>query len=248
MSTFTQTKPWPLVADFNAVLQNPKAAFRDPQLKQCRIERTSLGQPRPWSGKFATVFHGTLPSGDSLAIRIFNGRSEERRERYTAIHEYLSRGVGSSLVPFDYVPEGILCPKDGEWYPVIKMQWVQGKTLFDWLSQKCAEKNSRAISSLAERWLSLVADLSEHRVAHGDLQHGNVLITAAGDIRLVDYDSMCVPELVGRPNLEIGVEPYQHPARDADTVLSLQIDRFSALFIYLGRTAGSIQQCPLQTT
>ena len=30
-------------------------------------------------------------------------------------------------------------------------------------------------------------------------------------MKLVDYDCMCVPALVGRRNLEVGVEPYQHP-------------------------------------
>ncbi|MCG8586265.1 MAG: AarF/UbiB family protein, partial [Pirellulales bacterium] len=233
MATSTHTKPWPLVSEFTTVLQTPKIAFRDQELKQCHIERNSLGQPRPWSGKFATVFHGTLPNERSLAIRIFNGRSDERRERYAAISDYLAMRNLSSLVSFDYVDNGIRCPTNGKWYPVIRMEWVQGETLFGWLAIQCAKRNTREIESLAGRWLALIAELSEHGIAHGDLQHGNIMVTDTGEIRLVDYDSMCVPELVGRPNLEIGVDPYQHPNRDTSTALSLEIDRFSALMILL---------------
>ena len=55
--------PWPLVSHFSAMLQNPAVAFRDSDLKSCTIERDTLGQPRPWSGNFATVYRGTYAGG-----------------------------------------------------------------------------------------------------------------------------------------------------------------------------------------
>src|SRR3989304_4148483 len=48
---------------------------------------------------------------------------------------------------------------------------------------------------------------------------------------------MCVPALVGRRNLEVGVEPYQHPDRNETTHLSLDLDNFSALVIYVALRA-----------
>ena len=47
-------------------------------------------------------------------------------------------------------------------------------------------------------------------VAHDDLQHANTMIDDKNEIKLVDYDGMCVPGIAGRQNEEIGVEPYQH--------------------------------------
>ena len=94
---------------------------------------------------------------------------------------------------------------------------------------------------MADRWLEAVQELADASVAHGDLQHANVMVTPAGEVKLVDYDGMCVPALVGRRNLEVGVEPYQHPDRNATTLLSLDLDNFSALVIYVALRALAIQ-------
>ena len=89
----------------------------------------------------------------------------------------------------------------------------------------------------AARWLDLVAELEAAEIAHGDLQHANVMVTPDGQLKLVDYDGMCVPSLAGRRNLEVGVEPYQHPHRDQETLLSPSLDRFSAMVIYVALRA-----------
>jgi len=72
-------------------------------------------------------------------------------------------------------------------------------------------------------------------VAHGDLQHGNILVRG-GSIQLVDYDGMWVPALRGRKATEIGHRAYQHPKR-SEQDYGQEIDRFSALVIYLSLAA-----------
>ena len=47
---------WPLASHFSAMLQNPRVAFRDPNLQACRIEKDHRNQPRPWAGSFAVVY------------------------------------------------------------------------------------------------------------------------------------------------------------------------------------------------
>jgi hypothetical protein len=42
-----------------------------------------------------------------------------------------------------------------------------------------------------------------------------------------------VPALFGRPAPETGSVPFQHPARDSETPLGPDLDRFSALFLYV---------------
>ncbi|MCH8923626.1 MAG: hypothetical protein IIA67_10825 [Planctomycetes bacterium] len=222
---------WPNPSDFSRILQTPQVAFRRPELKTCEIEKNSLGQPRPRAGNFATVYRGMLPDGNSIAVRVFNLGRDERRERYEAISQYLKDRTLPCLVNFDYIESGIRSPSDGKFYPLITMQWVQGDTIFGWLARQCQRRDAATILSAADQWVDLVDQLRRAHIAHGDLQHGNVMVDEAGRLRLVDYDCMCVPELVGRRNLEIGVEPYQHPQRGSETPLSLDLDNFSALMI-----------------
>ncbi len=220
------------------MLQNPKIAFRDPKLQQCRIEMNLRRQPRPWAGAFAVVYKGLdAGSGEPFAIRVFTTESPERRERYEQISAYLKDRKLKCLCDFEYRDRAIRSAGDGKWYPMIIMQWVQGETLFAWVRARCLAADASALSLAARGWIEVIGELNEMSVVHGDLQHGNVMVDASGQIKLVDYDCLCVPSLIGRRNLEVGVEPYQHPARDASTLLSLDLDNFSAVMIYVGLRA-----------
>ena len=61
--------------------------------------------------------------------------------------------------------------------------------------------------SLAKVWVRMMADLKAVSIAHGDLQHGNVVVV--GDqLRLIDYDNMFVPGLAGKQSNECGHRNY----------------------------------------
>jgi len=216
------------------MLQNPRLAFRDPRLQRAIIEKNERNQPRPWAGAFAVVFKGVDPESETpFAVRVFTTESPERRERYDLISAHLQGRKLSCLVDFEYRDRSIRSAGDGKWYPLIIMEWVQGETLFSWLRTRSREANRDAIATVADRWSEAVRELSDNSIAHGDLQHANVMIDSAFQVKLVDYDGMCVPPLVGRRNLEVGVEPYQHPDRGTSTPLSLDLDNFSALLVYV---------------
>jgi len=220
------------------MLQNPEVAFRDPELKRCRVEKDERNQPRPWSGAFAVVYKGiNSPGQEPFAIRCFTTESPERRERYDLINDYFKSRRLQCLVDFEYRDRSIRSAGDGKWYPLILMDWVQGETLFQWARTRCLAGDSRALAACAQRWAALVKELADASIAHGDLQHANVMVTNTGELKLVDYDCMCVPALVGRRNLEVGVEPYQHPDRNERTLLSLDLDNFSALVIHVALRA-----------
>ena len=85
------------------------------------------------------------------------------------------------------------------------------------------------MAKAARHWAALVQELAKARVVHGDLEPANVLVTRAGRLKLVNYDNLCVPALIGLPSLEVGVEPYRHPRRIAATPLSPDLDNFPAL-------------------
>jgi hypothetical protein len=213
-------------------LQNPRTGLRSRELHAVRITCDKLGQPRPWSGAFAVVFQATEPSGRSLALRAFTSEVPERLERYHAISSHFARQRPRCLVGFHLHTEGIRSSSDGRWYPLVVMEWVRGETLFDWVRSKCDRRDAASLSRAAHAWAALVDELAAGGIAHGDLQHANVMVTEVGELKLVDYDGLAVPALMGRRNLEIGVEPYQHPQRSADTRLSAGLDRFSALAIW----------------
>ena len=214
------------------MLQNPQHAFRDADLKTVTIEKDGCRQPRAWSGAFATVYKGSYPNGrGSLAIRVFTSGASQRHERYTAIAAYLRGKRIEPLVGFSYVDDGIRSAGDGKYYPLITMEWVPGETLLKWTAKQCRDKNRGALQRAADLWIHTIEQLAAAKIAHGDLQHANVMVTSSGQLKLVDYDCLCVPALVGRTNLEIGVDPYQHPERNHETPLSLHLDNYSALFI-----------------
>ncbi len=223
------------------MLQNPQIAFRDLRLRECRIEMDRLGQPRPRSGNFATVYRANLPDGTALAVKVFNRRAEERRERYRAISADLEQHRPEAVVRFEYDERGIRSGSDGKLYPLLTMDWVDGLTLFDWARERSLAGDTAALDQAAEDWLELTGQLAAAGIVHGDLQHGNVMVSPQGRIRLVDYDGMAVPSLFGQTNPEVGLPPYQHPLRDADTLIYPGLDNFSALVIYVALRALALE-------
>ena len=228
--------PWPLASHFSTIVQNPQIAFRDALLQSCRIERTGLNQPRVWAGQFAVVYKGIDEIGKAWAIRAFTSESADRRDRYEHISEFLKDRRLRCLVDFEYHDESIRST-DGRWYPLVTMDWVEGMTLFNWVDSKCRVGKGASIAKATQHWANLVGELAEAEIAHCDLSQVNVLVAPQGYLKLVDYDGMCVPALAGRPNLEIGVRPYQHPGRNGQTLLSSNLDNFSALLIYVALRA-----------
>jgi hypothetical protein len=84
---------------------------------------------------------------------------------------------------------------------------------------------------LSQEWLRLIASLREAGIAHGDLQHGNIIVDH-GSLRLVDHDGMFVPQMERWKASEVGHQNYQHPLRDAEN-FDANLDNFSAIAIYL---------------
>jgi len=247
----------PFVSDYRMAFQNPRTAFPDKLLKEMKaqnptaefakfvdmlphseIAKDDFGLPHGSSGAAAIVFKATLPNGEILAFRVFTQYSPEVFERCEVISRYLDelkrRAKFPWLMRFTYFPRGIKVVANGSAnkFPMLAIDWVDGLQLEKWVDLKCKEEDSAALSLACERWIELMNAMAYAGIAHGNLEHGNIMVTDQGEFRLVDYDSMCVPELVGKVNLELGQSPYQHPQRDGKTLLTPELDRFSALFIY----------------
>lgn len=241
---------WPAPSDFLAAMQNPQYTFADRELRTAQVQRRKNGRPWPRSGANATVYKLELPGGGAVAVRVFHSRRKENHAtRWLILDEHLRRARLDGLVGFSYQPQGLQI--NGSFYPILTMEWVEGETLGLWMSKVVARKDNAALRSMAERWVELMGSLQKAQIAHGDLQHGNVMVINDRPI-LVDYDGMCVPDLLARPDLydparcrskdeaievECGLPAYQHPERMKGRVLSLDLDHFSAWIILIALRA-----------
>lgn len=222
---------WPLASDYQDAIQNPAFCFQDAALKAAHPVVTKLGLPRVASGTFASVYE-MRNGAHRWAVRCFLRPSADQQNRYALLSQYLSSHHMPGIVDFAYEAQGIRIR--GQWYPIVKMEWIDGMTLHTYIGQHVSE--AATVRKLAEQWADLMETLRLHAIAHADLQHGNVLVTPGGALRLVDYDGMFVPTLHGQPSHELGHTNYQHPQRAA-TDYDANLDNFSALVIYTSLVA-----------
>ena len=232
---FLNAKSWPTLTQFVEAIANPGNCFSNPQLKGSISAKSKLGFPLSWAGQFAVVFQ-LKNNNTRWAIRCFSSRISDQSERYAALNAAIQSAKGlDCFAGYEFIDKGILVAED--WYPIIRMDWVEGQTLDMDIEQKCKAQNGRGIAELCAEWRSLASNLNQHHIAHGDLQHENILVNN-GKIRLVDYDGVYVPALKGRKANELGLSHYQHPKRSGSD-FNENIDHFSILVIYLSLLAIS---------
>src|SRR5258706_1381490 len=229
-------RPGPDLVKYHAALQPPRKAFADPGLKAVTLELDRFGMPKPATGGNAVVYKANEPGGlltfkKTWAIRCFLRPISDHAERYEAISKHLRKVRLPYDVNFQFLKQGIQIRSN--WFPIVKMQWAKGDLLHTHIEKHLGFP--AALAALRAKWAILVRHLEAAQVAHGDLQHGNILVRG-GSIQLVDYDGMWVPALRGRHATEIGHRAYQHPER-SEQDYGQEIDRFSALVIYLSLAA-----------
>lgn len=219
---------WPSARHFTEAIQCPSICFAHPHLRHTLPAVDRLGMPLVTSGQFAYVYKLKSMNGNGdFAVRCFRGYLGDRDQRYRAIQEHLHNSPVASLSAFTYAPEGILV--GGTRFPILFMQWIEGPTLDLYINEMIGR--SDVLLHLSEEWVRLVSALQAAGIAHGDLQHGNIIIEH-GQLRLVDHDGIFVPAMEGWTASEVGHQHYQHPHRTAQQFDS-KLDNFSALVIYL---------------
>jgi len=230
--------PWPQPADYAEAVQNLRTSFRDPDICAGTAALNSSGLPMTWTGNFAAVFKIQDAAGRrAWAAKCFTRDVPGLQERYREIGAHLHRCRLPFMVDFEYLPEGVLVR--GQWYPLLKMEWVEGLRLNEFIT-RCFEEGwdyEDTLSQLCVAWVTVARMLPKAKVGHGDLAHDNVLLVpkaggAALDLRLIDYDGIYVPPLASRPSGELGHAAYQHPQRMREGGYGPEIDRFSVLLIY----------------
>jgi len=222
---------WPTHTDYQDAIQNPQICFAEADLKAGEPKCDMLGLPRVMSGNFASVYELSKDS-HRWAVRCFVRQVMGQQGRYARLCQHLGGITLPWLVNFDYFLKGILVR--GEWYPIVKMQWVEGSPINTWVDENV--NDAAKLRAAAAQWRTLVNDMRKHSLAHGDYQHGNIMVTTQDELRLVDYDGMYCPAFGKGRSPELGHANFQHPRRLPEHYDDT-LDNFSALVIYVSLLA-----------
>ena len=184
--------------------------------------------------------------GRMWAVKCFTRPVAGLGERYAKIDEHLREARLPFAVGFRFLPEGIRVR--GQWFPILKMEWVEGFTLNEFVRQQANKPEQ--LEALLGMWVRLCKRLRDADIAHADLQHGNVLLVPGETanklkLRLIDYDGMWVPALASKPSGEAGHPAYQHPARLQGRAYTAEVDRFPHLVIGCALRRGRRRQVAL---
>jgi hypothetical protein len=228
--------PFPQPSEYDDAIQNPGTAFTDAELQRgVNDGPLRFGMPGPVaSGNFAVVYRFRCGS-KRYAVKCFTRQPpKDQAQRFSSIHDHLLASRLSCTTEFQFLPSGIRVR--GTLYPILKMEWLDAPTLLDFVPRNI--QNREIFRQLSDSFLSVCAELRTKQIAHGDLQHGNLLVLG-NRIKIIDYDGMCVPGTVGLPSEEDGLPHYQHPQRRGGN-LSPHFDYFPSLVIWTSLHALSI--------
>ena len=223
---------YPAAGDYYKAVQAPARVFTVPKLQAAEFVWDSLG-PTLARGSSAVVFQASV-EGTAQALRCYIRNDASSRDRYSALDAYLAAYDLSPYVSGTTWLDGAIQVNRATW-PVLTMDWIDGRTLNEYVDFLVTSSNAAALTTLAAKWRALVALMQSSEFTHGDLQHGNVMVDQDGRLRLVDFDGVWIPQLAGQPPpTEFGHPNYQHPLQH---VWGRWLDTFSALVIYLSLVA-----------
>jgi len=232
--TGIKLRAWPTPQDYNEAVQNLHINVQDAELKTGSVETSPLGLPRPITGAFASVYK-VIAGGRNFALRCFLRDIPDTQWRYGRIADFLKQNPLPYTVKFEFEFYGIQI--NGRWHPILKMDWVDGQTLDNYIRDKMLSAG-KLDATLAESFKAMCLDLNKAGIAHADLQHGNIMVRD-GALYLVDYDGMFVPHINAPHSNELGHRNYQHPKRSSRD-FGAYLDNFSAWVIYTSLKALSL--------
>ena len=219
----------PTIPSIRTSVENKDVLVLDNHAKNGTFERDARGRLIAYTGGFSVVFPYRSSNGEKWAFRCWHSDIKNSKKRYETISDAIKKSKLNFLCEFQYIDKGINV--EGNIYPTTRMRWIDGITIKDYI---CQNRNSKdLLIALADNFLKMTQALHAQSLAHGDLQHGNILVDKNHQLYLVDYDSFYCPRLKGEADTVTGLADYQHPARLSNKFVSEKLDYFSELVIYL---------------
>ena len=218
----------PSIPEITTSIENHQTMVLDTHARRSQFQRNARGRLIRYAGGFSVVYPYITSSGEKWAFRCWHAKLGDTKKRSEAISATIQKARLPFLCDFTYTEKGIIV--EGTTYPTTRMQWIDGVTIKKYLCSNSASKQE--ILDIASQFLQLTKKMHERKFAHGDLQHGNILVGNDRKLYLVDYDSFFCPELEGEKDIITGLKDYQHPQRGKNRYASEKIDYFSELIIY----------------
>lgn len=220
---------YPSRIDLVTAMRNPQVSFKARELIGGAIMQKG-SRVIQYSGGYTTVFPFSTYNGEKVAVRCWIADIGNAKRRSQEISAYLANLNNPYFCDFKYLEEALLI--NGNIYPIVLMDWVEGKTLKDFINDNIYSNNS-SITKVRENFKEMVVYFHQQNIAHGDLQHGNILVNIDCSLTIIDYDSMYIKPLEGMTDSIKGLPGYQHPSRSANKFVNPKLDFFSELVIYL---------------
>ena len=133
-------------------------------------------------------------TGDYYAIKCYTDVKYDIYNRLELVKTKLNLVESPFLVKFDIVYNEIninvnnFIDEDGCFFPVVIMDWVDGVTLDNYISE--SEKAKDDFRNLIENYKAMSSWLLEQGFSHGDISPQNIIITKDNKIMLIDYDNV----------------------------------------------------------
>ena len=224
--------PYPTLSEYKEAILLAEDNFDE--LNHLRPVLDEEGQPVMTSGNFAVVFKmQDEQTGKLYAVKCFTREQEGRDEAYRLIDEELKEVDSPYLTSIRYLDKELFVDTSQTTeteFPVLLMDWVEGKTLDKYLRENLNDKY--ALEMLAYRFSQLAQWLIPQPFAHGDLKPDNILVREDGTLVLVDYDGMYVSAMKGQKARELGSPDFRHPLR-TENDFDEHIDDFPLVSILL---------------
>ena len=231
---------YPLISEYIEAIKSAEDNFKE--WTNLRPVLGDDGEPVMSVGGFSVVFKmKDERDGKNYAVKCFTKEQEKRAESYRLIADELEYVSSNYLTPISYLEKELFVDTtqtDETEFPVLLMDWVEGKTLDVYIKENSIEKY--ILEMLTFQFCKMASWLLSQPFSHGDLKPDNILVKEDGRIVLVDYDGMFVPAMKGQKAKEMGSPNFRHPMRSED-VFNEHIDDFPVALIALSLKAFSIK-------
>ncbi len=244
---------YPLISEY---IESVKDADNFATLTGLRPVLDNNGNPVMSSGNFAVVFKMT-DGEKNYAVKCFTREQEGRDENYRLIFEELNKVDSPYILKIKYLEKEIFVDTnqtDKTEFPVLVMDWVEGKTLSTFLSDiakeydnnhelwsdKETQYNLFELRCMPTNFLWMTKWLLTQPFAHGDLKPDNIVVRENGTCVLIDYDGMFVPSMQGMPIVCGGTQNFRHPYNQNQN-LCKAVDNYAIAIIALSLQTFAIR-------
>lgn len=185
------------------------------------------------SGGFGTVFKIEV-DGNQKALKCFTREQPGRKTAYRTISQNF-HPKSKHIINFNYIEDELYVFYDNQnanKYSVLMMDWVEGETLSTKIHRAAINRQHELIALLSASFDDMALWLLDQDFAHGDIKPDNIIVDNNGNMVLIDYDGIYLPQMQGESQREIGTIDFQHPKREL-MAFSKAIDHYAIAIISL---------------